>query len=101
MFLRVLITTPTRDEALALGRALVEARLAASAQVRPLDTVYRWQGAVQAHAEAELALLSTEARWPALVAAVQARHTYTLPQILSQPVEGTPELLAWIAECTR
>lgn len=101
MHLRVLITTRTPDEALALGRALVEARLAASAQVRPIDTVYRWQGAVHAHPEAELALLTTSARWPTLIEAVAAQHRYVLPQIIATPLLGSPEFLSWIDESTQ
>ena len=44
-----LITTlPTEEEAQALARGLVEARLAACAQVEPgLQSHYRWQGQLQ------------------------------------------------------
>jgi periplasmic divalent cation tolerance protein len=101
MHLRALITTRTPDEALALGRALVEARLAASAQVRPIETVYRWRGAIHAHPEAELALLTTAARWPALIEAISAQHSYVLPQIIAQPILGTAEFLSWIDESTQ
>ena len=44
----IYITTDGPDEARAIGRALVEARLAACANVLgPMTSIYRWEGAVQ------------------------------------------------------
>lgn len=49
------VTTADRDEAIAIGRAVVEARLAASVNVLPGATsFYCWEGEVKESAEAVL-----------------------------------------------
>lgn len=96
--LLVLTTLATRDEALALGRAMVEARLAACAQVEAIASVYRWQGAVQQDDEWRLLLKTTAARHGALEAALRERHPYTLPAIVTLPVTAaSPAFAAWVA----
>ncbi len=79
--LLVVTTLGSRDEALALGRALVEARLAACAQVEAIHSVYRWQGAVHDEPEWRLLLKTRAGRWPMVEAAIRARHPYELPAI--------------------
>ena len=59
--LLVVTTLATREQALALGREMVERRLAACAQVSAIDSVYRWNGAVEQDAEFRL-LLKTRPR---------------------------------------
>ena len=49
--LLVLTTVATRADADALARAMVEQRLAACGQISAIDSVYRWQGAVQSEGE--------------------------------------------------
>ena len=57
--LLVVTTLATREQALALGREMVERRLAACAQVGAIDSVYRWKGAVEHDTEFRL-LLKTQ-----------------------------------------
>jgi len=40
----VMITVGDREEARDIARRLVEAGLAAGAQILPIDSIYRWQG---------------------------------------------------------
>lgn len=79
--LAVVTTLPSRDQALALGRTLVEQRLVACAQVSAIDSVYRWQGAVQQEPEFRLLCKTTAGRWPAVQQAILAAHPYTLPAL--------------------
>ena len=100
--LLVLTTLATRDEALALGRAMVEARLAACAQVQAIASVYRWQGAVQQDDEWRLLLKCPAARYPALEAALRAAHPYELPAIVAVPVVAADAAFAaWVAAETQ
>lgn len=79
--LAVVTTLPSRDQALALGRSLVEQRLVACAQVSAIDSVYRWQGAVQQEPEFRLLCKTTRGRWPAVQQALLAAHPYDLPAL--------------------
>lgn len=100
--LLVLTTLATREEALALGRAMVEERLAACAQVEAITSVYRWQGAVQQDGEWRLLLKTTAARYPALEAALRARHPYELPALVALPVAAAAApFAAWVVAETQ
>ena len=85
----VYITAGSREEALVLGRTLVEEGLAACANVFDgMISIYRWKGAVEQGAEAVLIAKTTEARYEALAARVVALHSYELPCIVKLPVAG-------------
>ena len=96
--LLVLTTLATPEQARALGRAVVERRLAACAQVQAIESVYRWQGALHQEPEWRLLLKTTAARYPALQAALRAEHPYELPAIVALPChDALPEFAAWVA----
>lgn len=99
----IYITTENAEEARSIGRALVEAGLAACANVLgPMTSIYRWEGAVQEGAETVLIAKTTVARVEALTAKVRALHSYDCPCIVALPVEGgNPAFLEWIAAETR
>lgn len=98
----VQVTTGSREQAELIARTLVERRLAASGQVAPLRTWYRWQGRVHEADEHVVSLFTRRDRFAEVARAVRELHEYELPQIVAVPlVEGTPEFLAWIDEsCT-
>lgn len=94
----VYVTAGDRQAALALGRACVEARLAACANVIDgMRSVYRWQGEIEEADEAVLILKTRRARLEALCAAIRARHDYDCPCVVALPIiGGNPDYLAWI-----
>ena len=98
----IYVTAPNRDEAVRIGRALVEARLAACANVIDgVTSVYRWEGEVQEDAEVSLILKSRADLVEAVVERVEAEHSYTCPCVVALPIRGgNPDFLAWIADET-
>ena len=96
------ITAGDREEALAIGRALVGERLAACANILGgIVSVYRWEGAVAEDEEVALVAKTTRDRVDAAVARVRALHSYDCPCIISLPVTGgNPAFLAWLREET-
>lgn len=94
----VYITIGGRDEALALGRTVVEEGLAACVNVLgAITSVYRWQGKVEEGDEAVLIVKTTEACYEALAARVLALHPYDLPCLVKLPVAGgNAPYLDWI-----
>jgi periplasmic divalent cation tolerance protein len=81
-----LTTVATREQAQGLARSLVEQGLAACVQLQAIESIYRWDGALQQEPEWRLLIKSTEARWPALQAAVLANHPYALPALVAWPL---------------
>ena len=97
--LLVLTNLPDRAAAEKLADALIAGRTAACVNIlAPCRSVYRWKGAVQHDEEHPLLIKTTAERYPALEAAIRARHPYELPEIIAVPVEyGLPQYLNWVA----
>lgn len=97
--LSVYITAASREDALAIGRAVVRERLAACANVIDgLTSIYWWQGRMMEEGEAALILKTTEAAMPALLLRVKQLHSYDCPCVVAHPLtHGNPDFLDWIA----
>jgi periplasmic divalent cation tolerance protein len=100
--IEVTVTAPDADWLAGLCRALVEARLCASAHVlAPVRSIYRWEDVVREAGEARAFLRSRRAHLDAIVAFVTARHPYHTPNVTAVPiVGGNPAYLDWIARET-
>ena len=97
--LAVYTTVGTADQARAMARALVERRLAACAQIEPIESFYAWKGAVQHDPEFRLLLKTTAERYDAVEAAIRELHPYELPAIHAVAVERAhAPYAAWVAE---
>jgi len=101
--LLVLTNCPDDATAARIRRELVEQRLAACVnQLAPVQSTYRWQGAVEEASEVALLIKTTRDRYPALEAHLLRLHPYSVPEILAIPVErGCPEYLTWVLAETR
>lgn len=86
-----------RDEAAAIATALVEARLAACVQLMPVESVYRWDGAIERTAEVMLHAKTMQARLAEAEKLIRARHSYAVPEIIAVPiVGGSADYLDWV-----
>jgi periplasmic divalent cation tolerance protein len=99
----VYITAPDKNAALALGRELVEQRLAACVNVLDsMTSLYWWQGEVQQSSEAVLMAKTRTELVEKLVERVKALHSYDCPCVVAWPIAaGNPGFLQWIADETR
>ena len=93
------VTTESEAEAEAIGRQLVEARLAACANILPgMRSVFHWEGAVQTGEECVLILKTVPALVERATEAVRKAHSYDCPCVLVLPVQGGNRgFLDWIA----
>ncbi len=98
-FCSVYITASDRDEAVRIGTALIEDRLAACANV--IDgarSLYRWEGEVRDDPEAVVILKSRTELMDALASRVKEIHSYDVPCIVSWPIlGGNAEYMSWLA----
>lgn len=86
-------------DAEALARALLEERLAACVQLRPVSSFYRWKGEIVGESEVQLVIKCRREAFPAVREAVLRRHTYEVPELVALPiVDGNSEYLDWIDE---
>jgi len=100
--LLVITNCPDEECANAIALAVVEARLAACVTILPrVQSVYRWQGAVESATEIPLMIKATAANYPALEKLIAERHPYDVPEIIALPIaQGLPAYLNWVAEET-
>jgi periplasmic divalent cation tolerance protein len=98
----VYVTAGDAAEASRIGRAVVEARLAACANViAGMRSIYWWQGSVAEGEEAVLILKTTDDRLDALMTRVRELHSYDCPCIEALPVvAGYQSFLDWVTQET-
>ena len=94
----VYVTFASRDDALRLGRVVVEERLAACANVFDgMTSVYRWEGTVREDQEVVLILKTRTELVGSLTERVRQLHSYDCPCVVSWRVEwGNLDYLRWI-----
>ncbi len=96
----VLTTAGSQEEARKIAAALVERRSAACVNiVGPIESMYRWKGAVESAQEWLLIIKTAAAQFERVRAALRELHSYELPECIELAVEdGSAEYLAWIGE---
>ena|SRR5271165_6135032 len=94
----VLSTVSSLEQGRRLARELVEQRLAACVNLIPkVESIYRWQGAVESAEEVLLVVKTTPARFAELRDKIAELHSYDVPEILALPVsDGSAPYLAWL-----
>lgn len=99
--IEVTVTCGSVDEAQSIGRAVVEARLAACAQTWPVFSCYRWQGNVEEEQEYVLLLKTVASHFEQVCETIVALHSYDLPAIVAVPVaHAGPGYDGWLADST-
>ena len=84
----ILVAAENRQEAVRMGEEMVNAKLAACANIiSGIQSIYRWKGKVVKAEEVLLILKSTKSRYRALEKAIRAIHTYEIPEIIALPVK--------------
>jgi len=101
-FVLAYITAKDKSQALSIGRALVEERLAACVNVIDnMTSIYRWEGEISEDHEAVLIAKTSSGKFEALTERVKQLHTYACPCVVSIPIAGgNGEYLDWLGENT-
>ena len=94
----VLSTCADREEAERIAHHLVEQHLAACVNIVPgVQSIYRWQGAVESATEVLILIKTSIARAQEVQSAIASLHSYEVPEFLVLPVSGGSEAyLAWM-----
>lgn len=96
--LLVLTNCPDEDCANAIALAVVEAGFAACVNILPrVQSVYRWQGAVESASEIPLLIKTTKHDYAALETRIRELHPYALPEIIALDItRGLPAYIDWL-----
>lgn len=93
-------TTESREDADKLARGMIEAKLAACAQISgPIDSVYRWQDRVERSSEFRIAIKFPADKAERLEAWIHENHPYETPQWVACAADRVSEkYLKWTME---
>lgn len=99
---QLLTTVETREQALDLAHAAVEARVAACVQiVGPITSIFRWRDATEEASEYLCLMKVPGPGLDRLVAFVRARHPYDTPELTAAPAAFVDDrYLRWALEVT-
>lgn len=94
----ILVTAGSAAEAERIGRALVEERLVACANLAPaVRSIYRWEGKIADEAEVLLILKTRSERFAEVEARVRALHSYQVPEVVALEVtRASAPYLDWL-----
>ena len=98
----VLTTVAEPESARRLADGLLEKRLAACVQTLPIQSAYRWKGAVQREPEILLLIKTKVSLYPEVETYIRSAHAYETPEIILVPIlAGSADYLAWIGQETK
>ncbi|RLE79518.1 MAG: divalent-cation tolerance protein CutA [Thermoprotei archaeon] len=96
----ILITVPTREEALKISRDLLEKKLIACINI--LDNVhslYWWKGKIEEGKELLLVIKTRLDLFEKVLESVKRLHSYEVPEVIALPIiAGNRDYLKWIDE---
>ena len=92
------ITCRDHDQAVLIGRSLVEEQLAACVNILDgMESIFSWQGTLETARECVLVAKTFSHLSERLTKRVVALHTYEVPCVLFMPVTGgNPAFLDWM-----
>ena len=99
-YIQVVTTVDKREFAAVIAKQLVEEGLAACVQVvGPVESTYRWKGAVEQSQEWQCLIKTERRHWEELQKRIGELHPYELPEIVALPIQyGSTPYLNWIDE---
>ena len=99
----IYFTAANREDALRIGRILVEYRLAACINVLgEITSIYRWDGTIQEGTEVAAVAKAPSEKVAEVIDRIKALHSYSCPCVVSWPIaQGNPDYLEWLDEETR
>ena len=95
----VYVACSDREEAIRIGRKMVEARLAACANVQggTATSIYHWEGKIEQSEEVVLVLKTRGALVAKLTEEICDAHSYDVPGVVVLPIiSGNPDYLEWL-----
>ena len=97
----VYVTTPNRKESKKIARVLVDEKLAACANIFPIESIYRWKGEIAEEEEDAMIIKTRVELVDKVIEKIRGLHSYEVPEIISLRIEkGHARFLNWIEEST-
>ena len=100
VFIQVMTTTETKEQAQTIARHLVGKKLAACVQITDaIESTYFWKGKLECSREYHCLIKTREDLFSQVETAIKKLHSYEIPEIIAVPViNGSQEYLKWLDE---
>ena len=94
----VYITCKNKEEAMSIGKSLVTIKLAGCVNIlEQMTSIYEWEGNLEVTEEVVIIAKTNESLFNEIISHVKKIHSYTVPCILSIPIQnGNEEYLKWL-----
>jgi len=88
------------EEAERIGRAVVEARLAACVNILgPVRSIYRWNGKIESADEVSAIFKTSDEQADALMTHIAGLHSYAVPCVVVWPIDKVLQSYAhWVED---
>ena len=98
VFIQVMTTTETKEQAEAIARHLVEEKLAACVQITDtIESTYFWKGRIEVSREYCCLIKTREDLFTRVETAIKKLHSYETPEIIAVPiVKGSDDYFKWL-----
>jgi len=102
-FVIALVTAPDLNVARKLAKVILQAKLAACANLVPkIESHYWWKNKIESGAEVLMILKTTQTKLAKLEKCVLENHPYDTPEFIVLPIaSGNKKYLDWILESVR
>lgn len=95
----VVTTVGNIEDARRIAKTVIERRLAACAQLNPIESFYHWDGALQHDTEVRVLFKSLRRDAAALEAAILELHPYELPAVCAIEIDAVNAAYSlWVGE---
>ncbi len=94
----IYVVTSSKEEALSIGRALLEKKVAACVNaIEGMESLYWWEGKIESARECVLIVKTTTEKVDQSIAVIKAMHSYKVPCAISWKIErGSADYLQWL-----
>lgn len=98
----VFVTCGSEEEALKIGRTLVEKHISACVSIiSPIRSIYYWEGKICDENEWLMIIKTQKKRFEELKEEIKSLHSYSVPEIIAFNVsECYPPYLKWLIDTT-
>lgn len=99
----VMCTFPDAETARQIGTSLIQSQHAACVNLVPgVESIYRWQGALETSHEVMALFKTTPDGYPQLEQRLRELHPYEVPEILAvSPTAVSAAYAQWVGDSTR
>ncbi|MBF0385486.1 MAG: divalent-cation tolerance protein CutA [Candidatus Omnitrophica bacterium] len=103
MYTVIFVTASSKEEAKKIAESLLADKLIACANIiEKVTSIYLWEGKIENSEEVLMVIKTKEELFDKVAAKVKSLHSYSVPEIISLPIEkGNKDYLSWIEECVK